>query len=299
MELVTVGREKYPGYQVKMYYNTTENLCSDAGLGERYKIVLIKEGNGFLKVGNFRSIIIPPMLCCLNEIETLKFESQSQIELISLFFHPSVINSKLEFDNMFDEIDTLTSSDSQDRWYLRPFYIRDTSTKSTVNLDTSVSKHVEDLINQISHTLNFQPDESWPCRSRCLLIELMNLLCKIFDRCKSNQNNLSTDSSEESDPIVMFLHLNYQNKIKINDLVKEFHTNKTTLNKHFKKITGLTVISYLNKLRINISCTMLRNTNLSIIEIIYLVGFTDEAHFNRTFWKYAGCKPSEYRKNNQ
>lgn len=42
--------------------------------------------------------------------------------------------------------------------------------------------------------------------------------------------------------------------------------------------------------------TMLRDTMLPINEIMTRVGFCDTVHFLRTFKKYTGDSPSEYRK---
>lgn len=292
MELVTTGREIYPDYQVKMYFNNNQ-LEDD--MGQRYKIIYIKDGSGFLKVGSFRTIIMAPLLCCLNEKETLQLENQEKIELISLYFHPDVINRKLDFSNIITNSRLLTESDYQDRWCMKPFYHRDQNYNGIITIEPSVSKHMEELLCSIGYELTLQRDDSWPCRSRSLLIELMYLLRKIYDNpCSPNESNIQ--ASGLIDSIVMYIHLNYAKKITLNDLSKQFLTNKTTLNRNFKKATGYTVMDYLNRHRISMACTMLRNTNLSISEILYMVGFKDDAHFGRIFKKYTGLIPSAYRK---
>ena len=292
MELVTTGREIYPDYQVKMYFNKNQ-LEQDKG--QRYKIIYIKAGTGFIKVGDNRSFIMAPTLCCLNEKEMLQFENQQNVELLSLYFHPDVINRKLNFDNINTNSQLLTESDYQDRWCMKPFYNRYQNYNGIITLEPAVSKHVEELLLRIGSELTLQRDDSWPCRSRSFLIELMYLLRKIYDN-PSTPAETNIQSLELTDPIVMYIHLNYTKKITLNDLSKQFLTNKTTLNRNFKKATGYTVMDYLNKLRIGMACTMLRNTNLSISEILYIIGFKDDAHFGRIFKKYTGFIPSAYRK---
>ncbi len=293
MELVTIGREIYPGYQVNMYFNGKNQLEED--VGQRYKIIYIKEGSGFIKVGDFRTFIMAPLLCCLNENEMLQLENQEKVELISLYFHPDVINRKLNFSNITNYNPLLSESDYQDRWCMMPFYNRDQNYNGIITLEPAVSKHVEEVLCRIGHELTLQRDDSWPCRSRSFLIELMYLLRKIYDN-PSTPNETNIQSSELTDPIVMYIHLNYTKKITLNDLSKQFLTNKTTLNRNFKKATGYTVMDYLNRHRISMACTMLRNTDLSISEILYIIGFKDDAHFGRIFKKYTGFIPSAYRK---
>lgn len=63
----------------------------------------------------------------------------------------------------------------------------------------------------------------------------------------------------------------------------------------FKDNLDETFLTYLNKLRITMASTILRDTLLPINEIMTRVGFTDTVHFFRTFKKYTGLTPTEYR----
>ena len=91
------------------------------------------------------------------------------------------------------------------------------------------------------------------------------------------------------------MHTHYQEKITIAKLTREFHTNRTTLSKRFHEVTGMPVIAYLIQLRINLAAAMLRDTGLPITEVRQRVGFNDDSHFRRTFRKYLGMAPGEYR----
>lgn len=44
---------------------------------------------------------------------------------------------------------------------------------------------------------------------------------------------LNNDSSEIND-VIIYLHTNYQSRITINDLTKNFHINRTTLSEKFR-----------------------------------------------------------------
>lgn len=105
------------------------------------------------------------------------------------------------------------------------------------------------------------------------------------------------DNSLEINDVIIYLHTNYQSRITINDLTKNFHINRTTLSEKFRLCTGMSIKAYLIRLRIRIAAVMLRDTMLPISDIVYKVGFSEVNHFGRMFKKYMNCSPSEYRKN--
>jgi YesN/AraC family two-component response regulator len=96
--------------------------------------------------------------------------------------------------------------------------------------------------------------------------------------------------------VVMHLHTHYHQKITLADLTRTFHTNRTTLTRNFHRATGLSVMAYLHRLRIRVAATILRDTELDINQVMSRVGFRDNTNFGRTFRRYNGCTPSEYRR---
>ena len=64
----------------------------------------------------------------------------------------------------------------------------------------------------------------------------------------------------------------------------------------FKLETGLTLIDYLNKYRIQQAMGMLENGDVKIYEISEKVGFASSQYFSKVFKKYTALTPIEYRK---
>lgn len=64
----------------------------------------------------------------------------------------------------------------------------------------------------------------------------------------------------------------------------------------FKKETGLSFVDYLTAVRMEEATRLLRTTSAGIGEIANQVGYQETRHFNRSFKKSTGMKPSEYRK---
>lgn len=69
--------------------------------------------------------------------------------------------------------------------------------------------------------------------------------------------------------------------------------------RQFKSTTGKTYTHFLNLLKTNHSKIMLLTSNLSIIEIAEMCGFTSISNFNRVFKDEVGLSPSEFKKQNE
>lgn len=65
---------------------------------------------------------------------------------------------------------------------------------------------------------------------------------------------------------------------------------------YFKKRTKKTYIDFVNEMRIGYACTLLSDTEQTILQVSYDSGFNSVAHFNKQFLKVKGITPSGFRK---
>ena len=64
----------------------------------------------------------------------------------------------------------------------------------------------------------------------------------------------------------------------------------------FKKATGMTIYQYLLSVRVEHLAYLLSTTDRPFVDIAYEVGFRDFGNVSRTFRKFKGCTPLEYRR---
>jgi AraC-like DNA-binding protein len=65
--------------------------------------------------------------------------------------------------------------------------------------------------------------------------------------------------------------------------------------KTFKHVAGMTLVAYLNHVRLGRAARLLRETNCSIAEIAGDVGFSDQSYFDKRFKRAFGRTPKEFR----
>lgn len=98
--------------------------------------------------------------------------------------------------------------------------------------------------------------------------------------------------------IMKYINSYYNENISLKDVAEVVNMNPNYISQVFKKSTGTTFSRYLTDLRINHAKKLLETTNTSINDISQQTGFNDYFYFLKTFKKYTGKTPSEYREIN-
>ena len=294
-DLMTVGREICPGFQILLCHNPDECFEPLSGYGTRFRLVLVERGAGIVEYGGSKHIFSAPILFCLGENEKPQLTKSEDLRAQAFYFHPSLINKGFDFQNV-------SQPDEQGVWddqvWLQPFFLRDDHWNGMAKLGAGAFARISRLFSAVSNELTLQRDWFWPCRSRSFFLEILFLLERIYTLPNIAETELLSNDTAltEIEPILLYLHNNYSEKLCLDGLARAFNTNRTTLTRHFHQSTGLPVMAYLNRLRINLGALMLRDTTLSVNEIVERVGLTNPTHFGRTFRKITGFTPSEYRR---
>ena len=106
----------------------------------------------------------------------------------------------------------------------------------------------------------------------------------------SNMKNFETVKS-----VITYIRENYNKKITLDEISKAVLCDKYALCREFKRLTGQTIIENLNNYRcINAMCLL--NEGYTVAKAAELCGFDNLSFFTKTFKKYIGKLPSEYKK---
>lgn len=96
--------------------------------------------------------------------------------------------------------------------------------------------------------------------------------------------------------MISFINENYGEKLRLASIAAAGKVGKTGCCTIFKRYLNKTPNEYLTELRLRKSMELLKNTDMTILEISYAVGFSGASYFTETFHKFYECTPSEYRK---
>lgn len=95
--------------------------------------------------------------------------------------------------------------------------------------------------------------------------------------------------------ILEYVQENYRDQISYETLGEHFHMSPIYLNRIFKKHLKASLHEYLLNYRISAAETMLRSSGATVKEVAHSSGFTDVAHFSKSFKRITGYSPKDYR----
>lgn len=295
MDTYTTGKNFHNGFKMPIRYGSGTAIPPEAGAGSHLGFYFFETGTGIIKVAGKKFSVISSTCLCLNENEAPILSSGEGLRIHMLCFHPEAINSRLDFANIRSPNRESTLTGLLDLYWLAPFIERGQGYHGQITVGPMTGKRIVQLLRGVGEQLSGQADRFWPCRSRSFLLELLNLLVTIHTSRDRVEHVDLTNLEGDLERILLYLNSNYHQRISIADLTKTFHTNRTTLSESFQRTTGMTVMAYLTRIRMQIACMMLRDTTLPVVEIMGRTGYEDPTNFGRVFKRHTGKSPSAYR----
>jgi len=147
------------------------------------------------------------------------------------------------------------------------------------------------LVNQLDDELQ-RRTAGFGFLATAAYMQLVGFLSRCYDRTK----NANSRALLRIAKTITHLETNYTETIILDELVEMSGMSRRSFLREFQSTTGHTPIAYLIRIRINYATTLLRQTDRSITDIAYAVGFNDSNYFTRQFRQHHGISPRNYRR---
>lgn len=119
---------------------------------------------------------------------------------------------------------------------------------------------------------------------------------KVFLNTESYQMRMDDKAGGRLNEVMDFTFSHFKRAISIDEVAKIACLSRSQFSYFFKRHTGKTYIEFLNDWRLENACFDLRQTNKTIDQICYDVGFQNRSNFQRQFKRNKGLTPSAFRK---
>lgn len=112
---------------------------------------------------------------------------------------------------------------------------------------------------------------------------------------------LNTDSNEVDERIyhsIQYLNQNIREPLQLCDLAEVSGYSLSRFKIRFKEEVGITPAEYITLQKLEYAKKELADTDISITDLAYSLGFSSSNYFCSVFKKFMDCTPKEYRKHN-
>lgn len=115
----------------------------------------------------------------------------------------------------------------------------------------------------------------------------------LLELSKSGSESIGQNQISE---LIEYINQNFAAIQSIEQIADAFYISKYHLCRIFKQSMGITLIDYLNHVKVRNACSYLEFSEKGILEVSQLCGFHSSAYFSNVFKKITSLSPSEYRK---
>jgi AraC-like DNA-binding protein len=133
---------------------------------------------------------------------------------------------------------------------------------------------------------------------RALLMQLVVLLSRCFEGALGDgaaRQEFEGKRRVVADAVAYMEH-HVGNRVRVADVAAAAFVSPSTLAHTFKSQTGMSLVEYVTRMRIDLAMQMLAQTDRSITDVALSSGFHDAAYFCRIFRNATGQTPKGYRR---
>jgi len=241
----------------------------------RLEIMYVTKGEVSIEIDD-KLLSLPShhfILINANISHRLIIDSNSENILLNLEFSFDSRPTGIDLTPLFDEKENMKQLISPFEYYIR---------KDISKLEYALKDLIEELekCHQDYYLLSIL--------SQRMLIELLNSI-----------NSTNASGVIYVKKAVEFIQEHFAEDLNVAIIAKYSGVNHTYLQILFHKAFGCGVMAYVNRYRMERATFLLKNSNLSITEIAFELGYNSRQHFGYTFTKQYNVSPRDYRKINE
>ncbi len=270
------SKEDFQMHIFKRYSTSTYTGCL-LHWHECIELFCVCKGSLTINIGSNSIVLEQGDIAVINPHELHRsFNFQDNTEHIILKIDRLLIDSRI--------------ADLCNRKYVSPLFY------NKIKIQNAIRKN-ENIYNKIMtlYDLAINKNVAWELEFKGVVFTLFSSLISNYSvvnniTAKKRNNYIATKAVE-------YINNNFKHIKSISEISKHIKCNKSYLCREFKLQTGYTPIEYINILRCESANELLKDSDLTVTEIAFAVGFNDSNYFSRVYKSIFGFSPVVTRRN--
>lgn len=212
-------------------------------------------------------------------------------------YHHAVNTDDLVLKVIVFDSDLVWQNNQFDYLYLKTFFEWGSPAIRHVGKDSIYINRVRKIIYTIEREWN-EKRSGYQIMIKSLLLELLALIYRSASEESGFREETRTfdKNYEKLKKAVEYISLHFSENLNLNSLAKMVYLSPNYFSVIFKETMHMTLFNYIQKIRVQNACQILKTTDTGIAEIAVSCGFNSVSYFNKIFREWMDCSPGEYRK---
>jgi AraC-like DNA-binding protein len=188
-------------------------------------------------------------------------------------------------------------SPSHDYFFLLPFYFRPSDRPHVVRQSAPTLSQIHGAVAQLLRCY-FGRSVYFEAGCKAHLLQLLFLLAQHFRSADFLRSELMRQQERAARlrPVFDYVSEHFAENLPLKQGAALAGLSQPQFIKLFKRVAGMTFVSYVTHIRLSHAFRLLKESSLTIAEVAIRVGFSDQSYFDRRFKSAFGQVPSIVRK---
>jgi AraC family transcriptional regulator len=195
--------------------------------------------------------------------------SEGKQELILLSFNPAFVNRVAQ------------ESSDRDRIEIVPHFAKSDPLIYQIGLALRKALQADSINNQVY--------------VQSLGVALAAHLIEYYSAEKQSLQTINSASCPNVGQAIDYIHSHLTQNLSLEAIATTVGMSQYHFSRVFKQTTGITLWQYVVQQRIQLAKRLLKQLNLSIVEVSNYLGFSSQGQFTNFFRKHTGVTPTQYR----
>jgi AraC-like DNA-binding protein/mannose-6-phosphate isomerase-like protein (cupin superfamily) len=274
-------------FHITLFQVSSKHHTPIANWHERLEVVMPLDGRVRVRMGQQVVELAAGDLLVVDNLKLHNLEDFPgfKTRLISISFMPEFVYS--------------AGMPSCDYAFLIPFYSKPEDQvhvlRATDELAASVFLDLEELLERY-----FRSREALYAQTGCKasFLQILYQLTRRFHASEVLRSEYvrHRQQAERLARLFEYVREHYAERISVTQATQLVHMSQAQFMKVFKKVSGMTFVAHVTRVRIMNALRQLQETDQTIAEIAVTCGFPDQSYFDRRFREALGKSPREWRR---